>query len=116
MGFTLKQNNTTEIIKSLNLEEGGKIQTLVDMKIGSNLMKYVSFKDGYQERSIPGSKTYGKGKVMINVKYARYQAYSPKIHKRNGKRGTYPFERMKADKKDSILRSASEYSRRLDNG
>ena len=76
-------------------------------------MEYVSYKTGTQEKSIPNANTYGKGFVMINVPYAAYQAYSKRIHKRVGKRGTQPFERMKADKKVSILRQDAEYSRRL---
>ena len=31
-------------------------------------------------------------------------------------RGAHPFERMKADKKDSILFQTAKYARRLDNG
>lgn len=91
-------------------------QLFLDKKVGSHLKDYVSYKDGDQEKSIANAGTYGKGYVMINVKYARYQAYSPKIKKRVGLRGTYPFERMKADKRQSILKDTTEYARRLNNG
>ena len=68
---------------------------------------------GNQEGSIAEANTYGKGYVIINVSYAGYQAYSKKIKKRVGKRGTQPFERMKADKNSEILRAVQNYSRRL---
>ena len=47
------------------------------------------------------------------VPYARYQAYSKRIKKRRGKRGTRPFERMVADKKNSIERELSSYARKV---
>ena len=77
------------------------------------MQDYVSYKTGTQAKSIPMAGTYGKGYVIINVPYAEYQAYSKRIKKRVGKRGTRPFERMKADKKDTILKQVEAYSRRL---
>ena len=77
------------------------------------LQEYVSYKTGTQEKSIRLTSDPGSGKVHINVPYAEYQAYSKRIKKRVGKRGTYPFERMKADKKDTILKQVEAYSRRL---
>lgn len=90
-----------------------KIQVFLDNKVGTYLQDYVSYKTGTQAKSIPMAGTYGKGYVVINVPYAEYQAYSKRIKKRVGKRGTRPFERMKADKKDTILRQVEAYSRRL---
>ena len=90
-----------------------KIQVFLDNKVGTYLQDYVSYKTGTQAKSIPMAGTYGKGYVVINVPYAEYQAYSKRIKKRVGKRGTYPFERMKADKKDTILKQLEAYSRRL---
>lgn len=93
-----------------------KTQAFLDMTVAKNLSAYVSFKTGTQAKSIVLASEYGSGKVTIGVPYASYQAYSPRIHKKVGKRGTYPFERMKADKGSSILRQVAEYSRRLNNG
>jgi len=89
-------------------------QKFLDKSVGTNLQKYVSYKTGDQENSIPNANTYGKGYVSINVPYAEVQAYSKRIHKRVGLRGTRPFERMCADKKDTILNDVNEYARRLD--
>ena len=94
-------------------ENLNKSQVFLDNKVGTYLQDYVSYKTGTQEKSIPIAGTYGKGYVIINVPYAEYQAYSKRIKKRVGKRGTRPFERMKADKKDTILKQFESYSRRL---
>lgn len=88
-------------------------QTYLDTMVGTYLQDYVSYKSGTQMKSIILANTYGKGYVLINVPYAEYQAYSKRIKKRVGKRGTKPFERMKADKKDSILRQTEAYARRI---
>ena len=90
-----------------------KEQVFLDNKVIMYLQEYVSYKTGTQEKSIRLTSDPGSGLVHINVPYAEYQAYSKKIKKRVGKRGTYPFERMKADKKDTILKQVEAYSRRL---
>ena len=90
-----------------------KTQVFLDNKVIMFLQEYVSYKTGTQEKSIRLTSDAGSGKVHINVPYAEYQAYSKRIKKRVGKRGTYPFERMKADKKDTILKQVEAYSRRL---
>ena len=90
-----------------------KEQVFLDNKVIMFLQEYVSYKSGTQEKSIRLTSDAGSGLVHINVPYAEYQAYSKKIKKRVGKRGTYPFERMKADKKDTILKQVEAYSRRL---
>ena len=90
-----------------------KEQVFLDNKVIMYLQEYVSYKTGTQEKSIRLTSDPGSGKVHINVPYAEYQAYSKKIKKRVGKRGTRPFERMKADKKDTILKQVEAYSRRL---
>ena len=90
-----------------------KEQVFLDNKVIMYLQEYVSYKTGTQEKSIRLTSDPGSGKVHINVPYAEYQAYSKRIKKRVGKRGTRPFERMKADKKDTILKQLEAYSRRL---
>lgn len=90
-----------------------KTQVFLDNKVIMYLQEYVSYKSGTQAKSIRLTSDPGSGLVHINVPYAEYQAYSKRIKKRVGKRGTYPFERMKADKKDTILKQVEAYSRRL---
>ena len=90
-----------------------KTQVFLDNKVIMYLQEYVSYKSGTQAKSIRLTSDPGSGLVHINVPYAEYQAYSKRIKKRVGKRGTRPFERMKADKKDTILKQVEAYSRRL---
>ena len=90
-----------------------KEQVFLDNKVVMYLQEYVSYKTGTQAKSIRLTSDPGSGLVHINVPYAEYQAYSKRIKKRVGKRGTRPFERMKADKKDTILKQVEAYSRRL---
>ena len=90
-----------------------KEQVFLDNKVIMFLQEYVSYKHGVQAKSIRLTSDAGSGLVHINVPYAEYQAYSKRIKKRVGKRGTYPFARMKADKKDTILKQVEAYSRRL---
>lgn len=87
-----------------------KTQVYLDNLVAKNLRLYVSRKTGVQELS---TNSYTQGEVTINVPYAEYQAYSKRIKKRVGKRGTQPFERMTADKKGTILKQVQEYARRL---
>lgn len=87
-----------------------KTQVYLDNLVAKNLRPYVSRRTGVQELS---TQSYEEGTVTINVPYAEYQAYSKRIKKRVGKRGTQPFERMKSDKKGTILKQVEEYARRL---
>ena len=93
-----------------------KVQVFLDKTVATNLQQYVSYRTGTQEHSIVLATNYGSGYVTIGVPYAEVQAYSKRIKKRVGKRGTRPFERMKADKRDAILGQVVAYSRRINNG
>lgn len=90
-----------------------QVQMFVDKTVSEALMPYVSLRTGVQEKSIKIATVLGSGKVIIGVPYAREQAYSPKIKKQNGKRGKRPFERMKEDKKGTILKQIAEYSKSI---
>lgn len=138
MSLIIKTKPLQTIYKELGIEEQGKVQQFLGKTVADNLKKYVSFKSGAQEASV---KPINHGKqVIINVPYARFQAkgkvmigtYSKRpwalrgerkvVIKRKLKyhnsslRGAHPFERMKADKRDSILFQTENYARRLDNG
>lgn len=137
MGIILKNKPLKTIYNSLGLEEKGKVQTFLDKTTAEYLMKYVSRKGGVQEKSIPTASKYGSGRIIINVRYARFQAegkvmvgvdsrraWARKNEKKvvinknlkyhsDSLRGAHPFERMKADKKDSILNQTANFARRL---
>lgn len=130
-----------EIYKRLGLSNRGLMQKYLDKTVAENLMKYVSLNSGTQAKSIPIASNYGSGKVIINVAYARFQAggkvmvgvksrrawamkYESKIvtnknlkyHSGDKIRGKHPFERMKADKQEVILKQLADYSRRFCSG
>lgn len=133
MSFILKTESLQTIYKNLGLEDRGKVQQFLGETTANNLKKYVSYKSGVQEgatRSIEGGT-----KVIINVPYARFQAESKvmvgiqsrrawakkgerkvvinkkmKYHS-DRLRGAHPFERMKADKGNSILLQTAKYAR-----
>ena len=140
MGFVIKTKPLQTIYRQLGLEEQGKVQKFLDKTVAENLQGYVSFRSGAQSKSIPIASKYGSGRVIINVPYARFQAEgkvmvgiksrsawakpgerkvvtgkSLKYHS-DRLRGAHPFERMKADKRDSILLQTTKYARGLDNG
>ncbi len=137
MSIILKNKPLKMIYNSLGLEEKGKVQAFLDKTTAEYLMKYVSKKGGGQEKSIPIASKYGSGRIIINVRYARFQAegkvmvgvnsrraWARKNEKKvvinknlkyhsDSLRGAHPFERMKADKKDSILNQTANFARRL---
>lgn len=137
MSIILKNKPLKTIYDSLGLEEKGKVQAFLDKTTAEYLMKYVSRKSGDQEKSIPIASKYGSGRIIINVRYARFQAegkvmvgvnsrkaWARKHEKKvvinknlkyhsDSLRGAHPFERMKADKRDSILNQTANFARRL---
>lgn len=137
MSMVLKAKPLKAIYNSLGLEEKGKVQTFLDKTTAEYLMRYVSFKGGAQQKSIPIASKYGSGRIIINVPYARFQAegkvmvgvgsrraWAMKNEKKvvinkklkyhsDSLRGAHPFERMKADKRDSILIQTTKFARRL---
>ena len=140
MAWKLELKKVKTLYRELGLEERGKVQKFLDKTVGDNLQKYVSHNSGTQEKSIPIASNYGSGKVIINVPYARFQAAgkvmvgikSRKAWAKLGERkvvinknlkyhggalrGAHPFERMKADKRDSILNQTAKYARGLSGG
>ena len=108
--YTIEFYQTAEPEFNKHLE---KMQKYQDKRVSESLMKYVSFRDGIQESSIKRATVLGSGYVIIDVKYAEYQAYSFKIKKRVGKRGTKPFERMVSDNKSIILNEMQKLAEEL---
>lgn len=135
MAMVIKTNPLKTIYTSLGLEDKGRVQQFFGKTIADNLKKYVSLKSGVQSASTRSIQ--GGTKVIINVPYARFQAggkvmigvrsHSPWARRgerkiltnRNLKyhsgrlRGAKPFERMKADKGQSILNQTAKYARRF---
>lgn len=138
MSYIIKTKPLQTIYRELGLEERGKVQQFLGKTVADNLKKYVSLKSGTQKDSV--NPINGGKQVIINVPYARFQAEgkvmvgvkSRSAYARRGERkvviskdlkyhsdrlrGSHPFERMKADKRDKILMQTANYARRLDNG
>lgn len=138
MSYIIKTKPLQTIYRELGLEEQGKVQQYLGKTVADNLKKYVSFKSGAQEASV--NPINGGKQVIINVPYAQFQAggkvmvgvksRSPWARRgerkvvisknltyhSNSLRGAHPFERMKADKGQSILNQTANYARRLSNG
>ena len=138
MGLKLETKPLNIIYRSLGLEEQGKVQQFLGKTVADNLRKYVSFKTGVQQESTNSSN--GGKQVIINVPYARFQAEgkvmvgvktkrpwakkgekkivtSRNLNYHSGRlRGSHPFERMKADKGQSILNQTARYARGISNG
>lgn len=135
MSYIIKTKPLQTIYRELGLEERGKVQQFLGKTVADNLKKYVSFKSGVQEASV--NSINGGKQVIINVPYAGFQAggkvmvgvksRSPWARRGERKvvisknltyhsnrlRGSHPFERMKADKRDSILYQTANYARRV---
>lgn len=138
MSMILSMKPLQTIYRNLGLEEKGKVQQFLGKTTADNLKKYVSFKSGVQEASVnsinggkqviinvPCARFQAEGKVMVGVKSRRAWAkrgekkvvISKNLKYHSGKlRGAHPFERMKVDKRDSILMQTAKFARRLDNG
>ena len=135
MSLIIKTKSLQTIYREIGLEERGKVQQFLGKTVADNLKKYVSFKSGAQEASV--NPINGGKQVIINVPYAQFQAggkvmvgvKSRSAWARRGERkvviskdlkyhsdrlrGSHPFERMKADKKDSILFQTAKEARRV---
>ena len=138
MSLLIKTKSLQTIYKSLGLEDRGRVQQFLGKTVADNLKKYVSLDSGTQSdltNPINGGK-----QVIINVPYARFQAggkvmvgvysHSPwarlgerKVvtnknltYQGGGLRGAHPFERMKADKRESILFQVAKEARRISDG
>ena len=138
MGWKVEHKKLKTLYKELGLEEQGKVQQFLGKTVADSLKKYVSYDSGTQEKS---TKSIQGGKyVEIGVPYAQFQAggkvmigtksKSPWARRGEKKiitnrnltyhssslRGAHPFERMKADKRESILNQTANYARRISNG
>lgn len=135
MSYIIKTKPLQTIYRELGLEERGKVQQFLGKTVADNLKKYVSFKSGAQEASV--NPINGGKQVIINVPYAQFQAggkvmvgvKSRSAWARRGERkvviskdlkyhsdrlrGSHPFERMKADKGQSILNQTAKEARRV---
>lgn len=122
------------ILKAHGLEKGGRVQKFVDSECIRQMSPYTPDLGGMMEKSVVTGTVIGSGLVSYNSPYARFQYYGKVMIDPNtgstwaplyGKKITtereleynksrHPlagkkwFERMKADKTESILRGCKK--------
>ena len=84
-----------EILERRNLEEGGRVQQMLDSEILHHCAPYVPFDTGMLLDSGTLSTVIGSGIIVYETPYARKQYYENMGG--NGLRGRMWFERAKAD-------------------
>lgn len=84
------------------------VQRRVDSEVMRYMEPYMQMQTGAMIMSMRASTVAGSGEVIVNTPYARRVYYSSSgVGRPTGpQRGPKYFERMKADKKDVILRVA----------
>ena len=92
------------ILRGLNLEERGKVQTVIDSEVVRLCEPYVPFDTGTLSKSAYGS-DYGSGLVVYETPYAKKQYDT---NKGNGRRGKKWLETMKLNHIDEIKKTAAE--------
>ena len=113
MALKFSQVDYKKAKELVQMDDSGLVYKYLLKRHKDFLRDYVSYKSGTQEASI--NQNNKEHTITINVPYAEYQAYSKKIKKRNGKRGTEPWERMVNDNKKNILNETAKYSVKLVN-
>ena len=96
-------NGFNSILKNLNLEERGKVQTVIDSEVVRLSEPYVPFDMGTLARSAYGS-DYGSGLVVYETEYAKKQYFT---NKGNGRRVKKWIEVMKLNHLDEIKKTAA---------
>lgn len=90
------------------LEVGQEVQKHIDSEVLRYTSPYVPLDKGDLEKSGTRHTTIGSGKVRYKTPYARKLYHNPQYTFQGAPmRGGKWFERMKADHRDDILRSAA---------
>ena len=105
MKCEFKINSTDKILRARNLEEAGMAQKIVDSEVIRYCSPLVPFDTGMLEKSASLYTELGSGEIEYNTPYARKQYHE---NSGTGQRGKLWFERMKADHKEDILRTAAQ--------
>ncbi len=98
-----------EILKARGLQNRGRVQEVIDSEVMRRMDKYTPFRSGYLKGSPLIYTQVGKGEIIQETPYARrhYYNFGKASFQGAPTRGSHWFERMKADHKDGILRTAA---------
>lgn len=139
MSYEVHMESTNRIAQRRGLGQGGVIQKYIDSEVIRFCAPYAPRETGQMQKSATLGTVIGSGEVVYNAPYAKYLYYgkvmvspttgSPWARRGerkvktvrsityNGapKRGSYWFERMKAERADEILQGVERLGR-VDNG
>lgn len=129
--FEIKPNQ--HLIRERGLNQFGLTQKFIDQEVIRLMAPYTPYRAGFLEKSATLGTKIGSGHIQQNAPYARYQYYGklmvssitgsawshgePKVltdkdlnydTSKHPQAGPFWFERMKADKKEQILRGAQK--------
>lgn len=105
---SFKIKPTPRIIQELGLQNGGKIQRVIDTEVVRLCDKYTPWRDGDLKKAL--GTVFGSGKVKYNVPYAKVNYYFNQGKGKGGTayggfRGRLWLERMKAAKGETLAKS-----------
>ncbi|MDF2907574.1 MAG: Minor capsid [Herbinix sp.] len=129
----LEINNVGQLLKDRGLQDYGKVQKFIDSETMRLMAPYTPYLGGVLEKSAVLGTDIGSGEIHQGTPYARYQYYGKLMvssltgsawslgeskvltdkdlehnKSQHPMAGPFWFERMKADKKEQILRGARE--------
>lgn len=96
-----------DILKRRGLEEGGRVQQVIDSEVLRRCDPYVPKDRGMLIDSGILATDIGSGEVNYETPYAKKQYYTTSF-KHSGKRTHHFFEVVKAAQRDDILKTAAE--------
>lgn len=100
-----KLDSVQKILARRGLEARGKVQKFVDSEVMRVMEPYMPFDTGTMVKSMYTATDIGSGEVKVNTPYAHRRLLSAR---HVGIRGPQYFERMKADRLESILDGAAK--------
>lgn len=106
--FKAFQYDLKTILKSRNLDTGGKAQQYVDSEVLRLSEPFIPRDTGALINSGIVNTQIGSGEVKYNTPYARRWYYMPASFQGAPMRGNYWFERMKQQYRNSILQGAKD--------
>lgn len=115
--FKAFQYDISKILKSRNLNTGGKVQQYVDsevLRLGEPFVPKdiaAASQGGNLIQSGIVNTEIGSGEVKYNTPYARRWYYMPAHFQGAPQRGNYWFERMKQQYRNQILQGAKDIAK-----
>ncbi len=92
-------------------ENFDQLQRFIDNTVVRHMDAYVPMRTGMLKKSVILGSRMGSGELVFIAPYAHKQYY--RNGKLKGKRGSRWFHRMWAARKDTIVREAKNYARRI---